>query len=915
LMQLVGPKSGGKGKPNPALWPKAAASPEPLQFRRATLLAAASWFALGIVLARNWQPPVVLLAAAFLLLLLTTAALKYSLRLTLISLAALWITLGYWCAEMQPPPQSQQALLQYADGLSRTVRGRVVHIRTLPPREKSADQDNDPAWWIEKDPEAAETSSVDLQVEAVEEVTPDISRMSPTAGGVRATVMAHGDALPTLHCGDIIEAPMRLKIPERYHDPGAWQYADYLLAQGIGTHATLRAAKMHVVATDEASLQCKLYAAQNWASERMLKFVRASATHRLPQTLQLTPADAGMLNAMLFGDRAGLNHDLRLGFERTGSFHLFVVSGMHVALLAGVVFWITRRLRLRDWLATLLTLTATAGYALLTGFGAPVQRALFMTVIFLIARLISRDQSVLNALGAAALGVLILSPKSLFEASFQMTFLAIVAIGGIAVPLAERTFLPYACAASNLNERWRDIGFPPPAAQFRMMLQLWGSAFAKLSGAWAGVLPSITIRCALWLVELALIGFVAEMVMVLPMALYFHRATIFALPTNMVTIPIVTILVPLAEITFCASLLSPWIALVPASATAALLHGITWVIAHVSHMQSADMRTPGPVWQVSVLAFVGWAFCCWAVRRSSKWTRVAVVTIPLIAVMVLWPAHTPTSPQMMEVTAIDVGQGDSLLVVSPQGQTMLVDAGGPVGAVAETAVTTSFFDVGEEVVSPYLWSRQIRRLDVIALSHAHSDHMGGMAAVMRSFRPRELWVGIDPDSTAYRELLAEAHELGITVRHLHAGDALPWSGTQVNVLAPDPGYVNSGTPANNDSLVMRVEYGKSSVLLEGDAEAPSEQAMVASGRLTPVTLLKVGHHGSRTSTTPEFFAAVAPKDAVISVGQGNTFGHPRFEVIQRIADNRTKLYRTDEFGLTTFLLDRNGGIQAVTGDY
>jgi competence protein ComEC len=267
----------------------------------------------------------------------------------------------------------------------------------------------------------------------------------------------------------------------------------------------------------------------------------------------------------------------------------------------------------------------------------------------------------------------------------------------------------------------------------------------------------------------------------------------------------------------------------------------------------------------------------------------------------------------MEVTAIDVGQGDSLLVVSPQGETMLVDAGGPVGAVAETAVATSLFDVGEEVISPYLWSRQIRRLDVIVLSHGHSDHMGGMAAVMRSFRPRELWVGIDPDSTAYRALLSEAHELGITVRHLHAGNALPWSGTQVSVLAPALDYVNGGAPTNNDSLVMRVEYGKSSVLLEGDAEAPSERAMVASGRLTPVTLLKVGHHGSRTSTTPEFFAAIAPQDAVVSVGQGNTFGHPRFEVIQRIADNRTRLYRTDEFGLTTFLLDRDGGIQAITG--
>jgi competence protein ComEC len=133
------------------------------------------------------------------------------------------------------------------------------------------------------------------------------------------------------------------------------------------------------------------------------------------------------------------------------------------------------------------------------------------------------------------------------------------------------------------------------------------------------------------------------------------------------------------------------------------------------------------------------------------------------------------------------------------------------------------------------------------------------------------------------------------------------------MLAPEAGYTNSLEPVNNDSLVMRIQYGKSSVLLEGDAEAPSERLMLAKGRLAPVTLLKVGHHGSRTSTTPEFFAKAAPKDAVVSVGKGNTFGHPRYEVIERIASARTKLYRTDEFGLTTFLLGRDGGIREVVG--
>lgn len=133
------------------------------------------------------------------------------------------------------------------------------------------------------------------------------------------------------------------------------------------------------------------------------------------------------------------------------------------------------------------------------------------------------------------------------------------------------------------------------------------------------------------------------------------------------------------------------------------------------------------------------------------------------------------------------------------------------------------------------------------------------------------------------------------------------------MLAPESGYRNGGAPVNNDSLVMRVQYGKASALLEGDAEVASEQAMVADGQIGPVTLLKVGHHGSRSSTTPEFFAAAAPKDAVISVGKGNTFGHPKEEVIDRIAAAHTRLFRTDEFGLTTFLLGEDGKVREVVG--
>jgi competence protein ComEC len=241
---------------------------------------------------------------------------------------------------------------------------------------------------------------------------------------------------------------------------------------------------------------------------------------------------------------------------------------------------------------------------------------------------------------------------------------------------------------------------------------------------------------------------------------------------------------------------------------------------------------------------------------------------------------------------------------------MLIDAGGPVGRSGPAEIVSAF-DIGEEVVSPYLWSRRIRRVDIVVLSHAHTDHMGGMPAILENFRPRELWVGIDPHSDLYIALLKEAAKLGIIVRHLHTGDAVRWGSIDINILAPVLAYTNPNAPKNDDSLVLAMHFGKASALFEGDAETPSEGAMLAAGLVHPVTLLKVAHHGSRTSSTQAFVDAASPQDAVISVGRRNTFGHPRPEVVARLATAGTHLFRTDEFGLTTFLLTPDGNIREV----
>ena len=734
----------------------------------------------------------------------------------------------------------------------------------------------------------------EIELEGVE----NQGALLPARGGLRLTFTPHpGDqALPELHAGDQIAFLAHAKRPQVFRDDGAFNRRAYLAMQNIDLVATLRASEL----IERVSRSRPTPAALLARSRRRLR-------EETDTLFSANPPVAGVLRAMLLGDRSFLDRDEITDFQKTGVFHVLVVAGLHVGALAAFLFWAGRKLRLSRLLTIVFSLMLLLAYVAVVEQRPPVLRAALMATIVALGTFFYRRLDLLNSAAIAALLLMIARPLAVRDSSFQLTFAAIGCIAGLALPWLARTTQPYVRALRGWRDVTRDTAHEPRAAQFRIDLRAtarWMSARSPsklartIENALAGGL-SLFFRT--W--ELLVLTIVLQVGMLPLMASDFHRITIAAPLVNLAVVPLTGALVPMGFFVLGIGILSLALghfAAVPLSWLAlALIHVVQWF----AKFPRLSYRIPGPPLCLLVFFFVLAISLAATMRITAPWRRAVGMAICVgvagcsIAIA-LFPFSPHWSPGKLELTVLDVGQGDSLFVVSPHGKTLLIDGGGAFGGFPGHDEHIGV-DPGEEAVSPYLWSRGFQKLDFVALTHAHQDHVGGLNAVLENFRVGTVWIGREVASPALAKFEGLARVKGIPIEHEIRGKTFLWDGVEGQFFWPEILPTEIGPSAkNNDSLVLRLRYGNRTLLLPGDAEKEAERAILSENAETELQadILKVGHHGGQNSTIPEFLAAVKPRVAIISAGEDNSYGQPSPRLTERLDSAHVRILRTDRDG-------------------
>jgi competence protein ComEC len=637
---------------------------------------------------------------------------------------------------------------------------------------------------------------------------------------------AHWSDPDSLVIGDQVRITGFLESLPGARNPGEFDYGRYLALNGVQGFMTVRDTNSIVLLSRSGALSLSDLAGR---AQKSIYSV-FDRYHR--------QAEASFLKGVVFGYRGDLSAEVKQAFMDTGTIHILAVSGSNVVVVALIFYSLVGFFRVSSRVGTALTLVGLVWYMIITGLSPSVIRATIMAGSILVGTVIGRRGDIYNSLAFAALVMLIWDPLYLLDVGFQLSFAAVLSIVYFypkLVPLIERL----------------------PGKLFRLKLvDSTLKLFAVSVAAQIGTLPFT--------------------------AYYFGRVSIISVLANLIVVPVSGLNTLLGFATLGSTYISGWCASCYAALNDLLVTLLLRFVMWSASVPFAYVETLG----TGVLVTVAY-YAVIAVLFNVQSPRVVVgaVCALLLAMNVSVYANLfGDSARTLTVSAIDVGQGDALLLEFPNGRRALMDTGPAYGQG----------DVGQKVIAPFLKKRGIRNLDAIMLSHPHDDHIGGCVSLLREFPVGSLIVAdTTPVTKSYSALLEVARERGIAVQIVRAGERLQFDpSTRIFVL--HPGSILAGGDLNNRSLVLKVCYERTSLILPGDASLEVEdQLQRKTGSLLASDVLKVAHHGASTSSGERFLRSVGPSLAVISVGRLNKFKHPSPVVLSRYQHLGIPTKRTD----------------------
>ena len=654
--------------------------------------------------------------------------------------------------------------------------------------------------------------------------------------------------------GDHIEVTTRVHSPFGVSNPGGFDYRKYLTRKGIQAIAFVSGpGKVHIVRdVQEGRLSSVFHTVDRWRDR-----VRGAAL------ASLDGKALGLYLGMIIGEQSFIASHIRDAFMITGTVHIISISGSHLGLLAFLSFFLTKSFVRRmpaHWIeqlsrhiipervAVIVTIPLVVFYTLLAGSEIATVRSLLMILLFLFGVWLGRKRDILWALGIAALAVAIHNPWALYDVSFQLSYGAVLAIA-----LAIR----------------------------------WGSEHDREQT------PNVMKRLGHWLGQYLRMG-VAVTLATLPLvAYYFNHIAWIGLLTNLLVVPFVGIIaVPIGLLSAVGVLFTGWDVLPLRALNQRVFEGLAQLVSFLSHIPGVEWHVASPTLFSIALFYLIVLVVAWRWNKGhAQWA--GVVILGLLLVWWGWAPRSFGNEGWLRVTFLDVGQGDATVLELPGGQTVLIDAGG----------AFERWDAGQSIVGPYLWDRGIRRIDHVIATHPQLDHVGGLLWIMKKFEVGHYWTnGVIRDAPFYQRLQDVIREARIQEQVIEKGQEIVASPfcrlSSLNPTVPRVASerVISGADLNNLSIVTRLDCGPHSFLFTADVERDALERLRHDPMMQDVHVVKIPHHGAKSSFYEPWIKEVGAEVAVASAGKKNRYGHPALNVLDAYERQNMAVFRTDVDG-------------------